>query len=161
VKIVFLDLDGVLNSHAYMASQNHADPHHERATSIKGLDGWVKMIDPKAVKLLNTLLEQTHAKIVISSSWRHAHPTKRMQAILDLAGMVGDVIDSTPLMTGPRGHEIASWLGAHPEVKAFVIFDDGSDAGEGGLTKWFIKTELAHGLQDEHVQRAIHLLGRR
>ena len=84
-----------------------------------------------------------------------------MQKILTLAGMVGEVIDQTPIMNGPRGHEIASWLAAHPEAKRFVIFDDGSDAAEGGLSKWFIHTDLAHGLQDEHVARAIHLLGRK
>jgi hypothetical protein len=162
MKILFLDVDGVLNSHAYSLERNLADPDHERLPtgSLKDAAGWVAMIDKKAVTRLNTILAETNAKIVISSSWRNAHPPMRMQKILNLAGMVGEVIDQTPVMAGPRSWEIASWLGAHPKTSRFVILDDGSTAGEG-LEKWFIHTDLAHGLQDEHVARAIILLGRK
>lgn len=161
MKIVFLDMDGVLNSHAFDVARNLADPNHEqRPFNRKEAQSWASMIDTTAVKRLNKILAETGAQIVISSSWRHAHSVVRMQKILTLAGMVGSVVDQTPVMEGPRSHEIASWLGAHSEVRRFVILDDGSTAGIG-LEKWFIQTELAHGLQDEHVARAIHLLGRK
>jgi len=156
-----LDLDGVLNSQAYMLEQSMEPKALRHPTgSIKDAAGWVKMIDKRAVVRLNKIIAETRAKVVISSSWRHAHTPERMQTLLMLAGFVGEVIDQTPIMNGPRGHEIASWLGSHPKTKHFVILDDSSDAGEGGLTKWFIRTDIRHGRQDEHVTRAINLLGR-
>jgi hypothetical protein len=167
MKVIFLDMDGVLNSHAFMTSRaktkewdavpgggpfKRTEPSH-----------WTPMIDPAAVRRFNTLLKETAAKIVISSSWRHAHPHKtgRMQKILDLAGMVGgEVIDETPIMVGPRSFEIASWLASHSGAKKFAILDDGSDAGKG-MDKWFVNTELAVGLTDADVRKAINILGRK
>lgn len=52
-KIIFLDVDGVLNSHA-------------------ALNGGVYCgMDPKCVLALNYLLEKTEAKVVLSSAWRY------------------------------------------------------------------------------------------
>jgi hypothetical protein len=162
MKIVFLDIDGVLNSHAYSVERNLADPTHEMRAGFlpKNPRFWAPMIDKKAMPRLNKIIAETDAKIVISSSWRHANPAKKMQTILELAGFVGEVIDQTPVMEGPRSWEISSWLAANATAKRFVILDDGKSAGEG-LEKWFIHTDLSHGLQDEHVARAIILLGRK
>lgn len=169
MKVIFLDMDGVLNSHAFMSERAKAGkweptgPLAPAGYDLKKPSNWVNMIDPAAVKRLNTLLKETGAKIVISSSWRHAHPhpTGRMQKILDLAGMIGgEVIDETPVMVGPRSFEISSWLAANPIARKFVILDDGSTAGEG-LGKWFVHTELAVGLTDADVKKAINILGRK
>lgn len=167
MKIIFLDMDGVLNSHAFMSAKAKTKEWDQvpgggdfKPTTPAH---WVPMIDPAGVKRLNTILKETGAKIVISSSWRHAHPHKtgRMQKILDLAGMVGgDVIGETPVMVGPRSFEIASWLAANPGAKKFVILDDGSSAGEG-MGKWFVNTSLAVGLTDTDVKTAINILGRK
>lgn len=165
MKIVFLDMDGVLNSHAYMSERAKIGKwdEGEPGFNLKDPKRWVHMIDPKGIARLNRILKETDAKIVISSSWRHAHPhrTGRMQKILDLAGMQGGhVIDETPVMPGPRAHEISSWLAANAGAKRFVILDDGASAGEG-LAKWFVHTDLSHGLQDADVNKAIHILGRK
>ncbi len=168
MKVVFLDMDGVLNSHTFMSEQAKKKKWEEPPGplpanfNLKDPPRWVGMIDPKGVARLNMILKETAAKIVISSSWRHAHPHKtgRMQKILDLAGLVGDVIDETPIMVGPRSHEISSWLAANPGVRRFVILDDGASAGEG-LGKWFVHTDLAHGLLDADVRKAISILGRK
>lgn len=167
MKIIFLDFDGVLNSHAYMTDRAKNGgwdrvPDGEQYQP-KNPAHWTGMVDPQAVKRLNTLLKETGAKIVISSSWRHAHPhpTGRMQKILDLSGMVGgEVVGETPVMVGPRSHEIASWLAANPYASKFVILDDGSSAGEG-MAKWFVHTDLAVGLTDADVKKAINILGRK
>jgi hypothetical protein len=161
MKVIFLDMDGVLNSSAYMTERAklgkwdaYDDPGDWRA-----VHRWVQMIDPKAARRLHSLVELTGAKIVISSSWRHAQHWTRMETILRNAGCPCSVIGETPVLSRARGHEIAKWLDEHPPRPShFVIFDDGSDAGEGGLAKWFVRTDLRYGLQDEHIAQALKIL---
>ena len=54
INIIFLDVDGVLNSRAYL--NNHKDPEDE--------------IDMRAVERLAKIYRQCNCKIVLSSSWR-------------------------------------------------------------------------------------------
>lgn len=160
-KIIFLDVDGVLNSTVYLTERAKLGKWDgkDEPGDWKAVERWVQMIDPKAARRLHGLVELTGAKIVISSSWRHAQDFTRMETILTRAGCPCSVIGETDVLSRARGHEIALWLEEHPGVKRFVIFDDGSDAGEGGLEKWFIRTDLRYGLQDKHIAQAVAILG--
>lgn len=66
MKIIFLDIDGVLN---------HEDFYRERFEKRYD-DGAIEHpyseIDPKTVQRLNKIIEETGANIVISSTWRHS-----------------------------------------------------------------------------------------
>lgn len=55
--VIFLDVDGVLNSKFW-------ENEHQREIS----NG--KYIDPEAVKLLRSLVKRTNAKIILHSGWR-------------------------------------------------------------------------------------------
>jgi hypothetical protein len=105
MKIIFLDIDGVLNC------QKTTERFH----------GFVS-IDPKLVKRLNRILKETDAKIVLSSTWRLFEDNKE---ILEKTGI--KYIDVTPSFHGLRGEEINDWLSKHPEVDRYVILDDDSD----------------------------------
>lgn len=62
-KIIFLDFDGVLNTEYY-----------QRLLQYEGKvwqDKHGACFDPKAVKQLQTIVEMTHADIVIASSWKY------------------------------------------------------------------------------------------
>jgi hypothetical protein len=155
MRVIFLDIDGVLNSVEYARRTEFTD--------------WpAGHIDPDAVARLNQLVERTSAKIVISSSWRKLLDPEEMHRVLSEAGLVADVIGETPdffklefwerPVDGPfeRGHEIQAWLDEHPEVETFVIFDDDSDMAH--LLDRFIQTDHQFGLQLEHVERAVELL---
>lgn len=129
MKIVFLDFDGVLNSHLYFKSTPRGKELHDD-------------IDPEAVARLNTLCTETGAKIVVSSTWRLGRPVDALQAILDARGFKGEVIGKTEDMRcGPnsdailRGNEVLQWIKAHPaecgapywDFSEYVILDDDSD----------------------------------
>jgi len=159
VKIVFLDFDGVLNSHRYFASRGLEKDVTEEAEAL----------DPKAVARLNRLIEVTGASVVISSSWRHGRSLDRLAYMLALRGFIGPVIDKTVDWSEPdegkliytaqeRGDEIRIWLDAHPEVTTFVALDDDSDMT--AVRDFHVKTSLDEGLLDEHVDRAISILTR-
>lgn len=158
MRLVFLDIDGVLNSHAYTASL----AAEER--------GGVIGIDRSAVVRLNRLLKEADASVVVSSTWRHNRGRVQLQAVLDEHGFTGHVLGRTPrwLRRAPgglyaaeeRGNEIQAWLDAAPDydidVVSFVILDDDSDMAH--LADRLIKTSFDDGLLDSHVDRAVTML---
>ena len=60
---IFLDIDGVLNHEDWYV--NHIGKYRD---SFK--EWWEECFDPECVKRVKHILEETGAKIVISSSWR-------------------------------------------------------------------------------------------
>ena len=169
MKVVFLDIDGVLNNSSTYS--NDAPWRHEDGERLR------VPVDPTCMTRLNRLLAETGAKVVISSSWRLFARYEDLGPALARYGLVGDVIGETPdLVNDPawleawrtregapfhyerieRGMEIAEWLKAHPEVTEFVILDDCSDMAE--LRPWLVLTDPVTGLDDPDVERALWLL---
>ena len=141
-KILFLDIDGVLNSAHVIDEQRRADA-----------------IDRDMVERVNRIIDATDCKIVISSSWRLYHTFRNLKRCLTQHGMRDVAIDITPELDraeNNRGDEICAWLGIHPEVTQFVILDDYNDMGD--IKDHLVQTTFKHGLQDEHVAKAISLL---
>lgn len=157
MKIIFLDIDGVLNSWAFWERK----PIPEGAYNHNDLPAMADaMLDVEAVVRLNTLIERTGAVVVVSSTWRRLYGRTQLQEVLGLAGFKGIVIDKTPCLGGLRGHEIQDWLNyrakRRADVEAFVIIDDDSDMAH--LMPNLVQTTCATGLLDEHVEAAAKLL---
>jgi hypothetical protein len=100
---------------------------------------------------------------VISSSWRRRRTLAELETMLALRGYRGGVHDVTPRLPRPvegerlvRASEIAAWLAAHGDVRAFVILDDERDFGT--LAARHVRTDASVGLTDEDVRRALALL---
>lgn len=107
MKVLFLDVDGVLND----AKTN---------TRCAGFFG----LEPKLVKRFLAWLPKD-VKIVLSSTWRLY---SAVHHCLNDAGITWiDVTDD--LMLWDRGEEIYRWLKTHPEVTSFAILDDRDDFG--------------------------------
>ena len=152
MKIIFLDIDGVLNNRKWFS---HISNHPQDKTKT-----WLqKQFEPRAVSLLNDLIEAAGAKIVVSSSWRIGHTKDELQKLLQEAGLKYDLLDYTPCKMSNyyRGNEIQWWLNDHPEVTSFVILDDNSDMLH--LMDKLVKTSNNHGLQREHIEKAKEILG--
>lgn len=177
VHVIFLDIDGVLNSEAHLRrlddqhrQRGHTDsvrPKHETTCECYRLEC---QIDRDAVVRLNRLVAETGAKIVISSSWRKLIDPPELCRVLVNHGLVAEIIGETPNgCSDPgmfaafgsidrifRGHEIDLWLKRHPEVEHFVILDDGSDM-EMHKNR-LVQTDCEEGLLDEHVDLAIRVM---
>ena len=78
MKVIFLDFDGVLNS-----INGYSDI--QIVSCFK--------IDPECMDRLNQIIDQTDAKIVISSAWRCHYNMEELQEILDDGGLKGEIID--------------------------------------------------------------------
>lgn len=155
MKIIFLDIDGVLNSASFMKRR-------QRVIDKNGPDRfrwWLEMLDEEAIQLLNQAVEATGAKIVVSSTWRILNDVPTLTKLLKTRGFVGEVIDITPrLPFDQRGDEIALWLKQNP-VDDFVIIDDDSDMSH--LMHKLVHTSWQTGIQPKHVEEIISRLGAR
>ncbi len=160
MKIVFLDIDGVLNSWKLWKKLGHA----QQDLVVVDMDNY---LDPEAIDLLNKLTDATGASIVVSSSWRRAYLGEpqgltRLADMLKGHGIKAPIIGMTPAKDNAvrniRGKEIQAWLDCTPlKVDAFVILDDDSDMGR--LSNKLVKTTMVDGLRIDHVEEAIKVLG--
>jgi HAD domain in Swiss Army Knife RNA repair proteins len=162
VRVIFLDIDGVLNSEAFLLT---LDAQHRGLGPHEGCECYrlERQIDHRAVARLNHLITETAAKIVISSSWRRLLDPPELRRVLGDHGLVGEIIGETPnLSEDPalyrirRGHEIDAWLRDHPEVDCFVILDDGGDMAMH--MNRLVQTDAQEGLRDEDVDLAIRVM---
>lgn len=131
MKVLFLDIDGVLNSHRSVVALN-GYPHDVTPAGLAQFD----MI---AVSLLRGLCKAGGIKVVLSSTWRLDKDWERIGPTLGLP-----IIDRTPILWGARGKEIASWLDDKP-VERYAILDDDSDMLPE-QTPYFVKTQHEDGL---------------
>ncbi|MCJ7801479.1 MAG: HAD domain-containing protein [Candidatus Marinimicrobia bacterium] len=119
MKVIFLDIDGVLVTRNSMKYQYLNFPDD---ASIR--------FSKNAVKNLNKLIRLTKAKIVISSTWRLFHSLEELQNIFKKQRIRGEIISTTSIERAPveedipRGQKIADWLAQHPEIEKYVIIDD-------------------------------------
>lgn len=154
MKVLFMDIDGVLNSDLYLLglqSDQLRNPENH--------------IDPSLVERMNRLLQETGAKVVISSAWREEFHIRVLRSILVGRGFTGDIVGSTPSRRvvgrpgpGPRGEEIQAWLDENgSSVDSFAIVDDSMDMGRE-LYPRTVYTDPMLGLQDNDVLRLKELL---
>lgn len=119
IKVIFLDIDGVLN----VIPEDH--------------DEFGGTFHTRFVDNLRRIIEETGAKIVISSSWRFGG-LERMKKMWEFRGLPGEVIGITPDLWRnvkdedfheklKRGDEVQSWLDTHPNIENYVILDDDND----------------------------------
>ena len=89
-KIIFLDIDGVINSEEYyIKSEERHRLREERLNKcaekrkLINYELYRADIDDTKVALLQTIIDRTGAKIVISSTWRTGATYKALIEILE------------------------------------------------------------------------------
>jgi len=144
MKIIFLDIDGVLNSISYFKSINDIDDPDDR-------------LDPVAVALLNKIIQATNAKIVISSSWRLGKSITQLQDVFNKHSIIGTIVGLTPDDYNTRGVQIQQWINdCDFTIDSFIILDDDNDMCH--LNKHLVKTSVKDGLTIDCVHLAISKL---
>lgn len=153
VKIIFLDIDGVLNSDEYFEKIKELNIH-----------GIESEIDTNKIKLLKRAIDETKAKVVLISSWRY---TRRAKELKEMLACYEIYVDSTPFINHKRGLEIKKWLLDHPNVEDYVILDDEIfDSYDEELMNKLIKISngngynLGEGLLPKDVDKIIEKLGK-
>ncbi len=153
MKVIFLDIDGVLNSDEYFDKIENLN--------VQGIE---REIDVNKIKLLKRAVDETKAKVVLTSSWRY---TKKAKYLKDLLSNFEIYVDSTPFINHKRGLEIKKWLSDNPNVGDYVILDDEIfDSYDEELMNKLIKISngngrnFGEGLLPKDVDKIIEKLGK-
>lgn len=145
MKVIFLDIDGVI-------------------TTPEEPSAW-RTPDPRCLPQLFRIVEETGAQIVLSSTWRLHHTTREKVESWGIK-----FIDCTPRchliendsrQWTTRGQEIQEWMDSWnsfstEKIESFVILDDDSDMSH--LKPFLVQTKWDGGLTKEKADEAINIL---
>ena len=164
-KVIFLDIDGVLNT----------ERQHERCVEagLAYVDNFGYAFDPVSVANLKRIVDETGADIVISSSWKF-WGLSTMQKLWASRELPGKIIDVTPnnvsdemllsvdldLMDLPagKGSEIKEWLSTNgSRVTSYAILDDLPDMLPEQQSH-FVQTDPRIGITEDDADRVITIL---
>jgi hypothetical protein len=156
MKVIFLDHDGVIClSTEWGGRFKKQDKWGGRKLSMTTLEMPVEYrfddFNEKAVKILNEILEETGAEIVVSSDWKRWANVEEMGEYYESKGIIKKPIELTPDLGQctwydnwvwssewdlemTRVIEIKQYLHDHPEITHWVSIDD-LDMGKTGV-KW-------------------------
>jgi hypothetical protein len=166
MKVVFVDIDGVLNTsddyEKWGASNPKAFGPDDEAIEL--------LFNPQLIARLNRITENTSAKIVVSSSWRlhysgriGAPAFEDLRGLLKRVGVKAQIIGATPLSEPLRWAAIEMWIERcmWPPLQParYAILDDDVPHDD-----WRWKAHHVHclalpgGLTETNEQQAIKLL---
>lgn len=138
MKTIFLDIDGVL------VLNDPGVPHAENAPPF----------DKECVTVLNEILGETNAILILTSPWKKVWDLKRLDFIFKFNGVIKSPLDVTDDLSN-REKEITDYV-ARKNVSDFIILDD---MHMDIFPKNFIKCSMSEGLQKEGLkERAISIL---
>ena len=166
MNILFLDVDGVLNSErsflagAARGKQYELDNPHDPY--------WLKIttctIDPVACDIVNRVCQKCDVKIVVSSTHRKHFPDneQKLSLMKDYFATLGIdpelIIGWTESLHTIRGIEIKEWLDRHPDVINYVILDDSSDMMPEQM-EFFVRCDGKVGVSSENYFQMMKLFG--
>lgn len=161
-KVIFLDIDGVLNSNFW------------ETTRTKELsDG--TLIDADKIALLGDLVHRTGARIILHSGWRFWYDadckplraeSQRLSDMLaaegmTIAGVTPDLtteeIRRTRKVSLVKVQEILAWIAQHPETTGWVVLED-LDLHNEEVTRHQVMTDQTVGLTKADVETAVRIL---
>lgn len=163
MKVIFLDVDGVLNNKLFFK---------KRRIILKENKGiYIPRLDDKNFIALKTLVERTNAKIILSSYWRYYFDKNLMPNNNGLHNHGQDLTlklrkhnlslkdkTSTDLTRfQKRGDIIKEYLHTHEDIDNFVILDDDNIMKEFTDTN-LVQTKPEYGLTMSDVKKAENIL---
>ena len=164
--IIFLDIDGVLNSQFYYGNIDYMKLKEELEELVH--------FDPHAIQLLNRIIYETNAKVVYHTNWRYLFSKKELDNFLNSRGFDGETVGVVPAVNN-RENNIAAWLNRYcwndthedwwteelpPNCPPFVAFDDMDWEFPNKLNGRFLWCDELYGITPQHVEKAIKLLGK-
>lgn len=172
MKIVFMDIDGVLNSEEWaneilpIGRERGYGGHFVESTKLEENDvGW----DPECVGYLRRIVASTGAQIVISSTWRIYFSIPKFLEMFAFYGWNNPPIIDKTIQLGhrrgvfyeytTRGLEVAEWLNGHEGIESYVILDDYNQFLPDQQSN-LVKTSPLVGLDEKDTELAIKILNR-
>jgi len=162
MKILFLDIDGVLNSHTdFLEAEHYGHPFNHGYT----------VISSGKLFLLEHIISETGAKIIISSTWRASFSLENIYNMFKergftlprtcIIGKTNQILVKFSTRLFDRSKEISDWLDSHPNVDEYAILDDIEPSYfEDRHKDNLVTTSEYDGLNFPKAEHVIDILGR-
>ena len=171
-KILFLDMDGVVNSNNEIVNylddltENQCYTREEARHQFNiEFCHYTELIFPIFAKRITNICEKTNCDIVWSTTWRtirsYRNNLEYAQKMLTRRGIPGErLIAYTPILSyNPRRDEIKLWLKNNGKyIKKFAILDDTLEAKYNTKRGKFFQTTIADGLTENIANDVIKWL---
>lgn len=140
MNIIFLDVDGVLNSINALKEAYYKDK--------RPYSGYDYPFDSKCLNNLKYLVYKTNSYLVITSTWRmHQEGREILLNELKKYDLDTRVIGYTDVLHQSRGEEIKAYLEKLGKDVKYIILDDDNDFE--GLEDYLVQTDFLDGLTEE------------
>ena len=146
-KFIFLDIDGVLIEFKNEESVNHEDFNYDKDWHKEGVDN------------VNKLVNETGAKVVITSSYRKTKSLKELQDKFDEVGLKFKIHGITSNDKLTRGTEVEDYVKEH-NIKHFVVIDDQNHDFHNVCPECFVKVTVNKGFSKENLNKAIKIFSK-
>lgn len=154
MKVIFLDIDGVLNSEEW-------DRYVQSFTYGARFNSCYLLSQEMILRLQNVVF-QTNAEIVLTSSWRTNE--RAMCALTRQLSLYHLHLQDTTLYStyNTRADDIHEWLRSHPDVHSYAIVDDYDDgfSNDEVLVTHFVQTNYFQGLTSEEAEKIVEILSK-
>jgi hypothetical protein len=169
MKVLFLDHDGVIclsNNWGGRYKKKGYDSNPETPMDIR-----MDSFDDKAVKVLNSIIEETGCEIVVSSDWKRWGTLEQMQEMYVTRG-IKPPIGLTPLLKNctihgnnfiwskewdleqERSIEIKQYLHDHPEITHWVAVDDLNMSNDEEFKPWGLENFVLTPKSSEGIKQS-------
>ena len=157
MKVIFLDIDGVLNSEEFLKNNQN------------------ECIDRNNVSILKNVIDETGAVIVMSSGWRLWFDDNMMpedgysrclydilcEFDIKLFGKTPDFstdeIRTKKTFSHVKAKEIIAWLSEHEEANKYVVLDD-LDLKNEEINSHLVRTNAQVGITEDDAMRVIDMI---
>lgn len=183
MKVIFLDNDGVICLHNNWGGRGkkwskYRSANPEASSNLKDAPVDVRFdnFDTKAIKVLNEILNETGAEIVVSSDWKLHASLDELGDYYEAQGIIKRPIAITPNLDDfdrsanelfmwkrwlekKRILEIQQYLEMHPEIEKWVAVDDlnmSPEANGGyGLEHFILTPRSTEGIKQQGIKEKI------
>jgi len=160
MKVIFLDIDGVIVTNRYLAGLE------KESLAWRDEAGYAHFC-PRCLANVEELVARTGAAVVLSSTWRFfLADLDGVRRFFRSRGIGFEIHDVTPLVdyyegkpsrNADRGREIAAWLEAHPGVTRYCILDDDPRILPEQQPYW-VRTTFHNGFTRAKLDAALRIL---
>jgi hypothetical protein len=175
MKVIFLDNDGVICLSTNWGGRSkkwskYRSENPESSSTLKENPVFVRFddFDKKAIRVLNEILNETNAEIVVSSDWKLHGTLEELGDYYESQGIIKRPIAITPNLydfdqtaaglfhwkgwaSRSRILEIKKYLELHPEITHWVAIDDLNMSPEAnqevGLENFVLTPKSAEGIK--------------
>jgi len=180
MKVIFLDNDGVIclspnwggrskKWFKYRSANPESSPNFKDAPVIVRFDDF----DKKAIQILNEIIKETDAEIVVSSDWKSHATLEELGDYYESQGIIKRPIAVTPNLSDFDSHadslfqwkgwlertriiEIKKYLELYPAITHWVAIDDlnmSIEANQGfGLKNFVLTPRSSEGIKQSDVK---------